>query len=385
MLALAQAAPAAPTVRDPAIAALVGMFAAIGLYHLVFFGIRRRAVENLWFALLCLSIGLLGLAYSRSLLASLLPLSQLRATVLAEVLAGVSLALLLRTLVNFQFRWWETGALLAFTAMLPAALILPTPELRVLHYAVDLVVLVGLAFLVARIANLARVNAPLARLVLSGIAMFGVTVLADLAAEYQMLPWVRLVPGAPGAFWGGFLLLILVFGVATAQRWATSEAQAGIDPLTGLASRRVLDDELAAEIERVRGGGRSCLLLMDLDRFKRVNDLHGHVKGDEVLRCVGQLLRQHARPGDLPARLGGEELAVLLRDVDLEQARAFAERLRAAVEEMQVPVPGGALGVTASLGLAAATPGHDKTALVHAADQALYLAKRHGRNRVVVG
>jgi diguanylate cyclase (GGDEF)-like protein len=248
---------------------------------------------------------------------------------------------------------------------------------------VDVVVLLGVVILVSRVVILARGNAPLARLVLGGIAVFGFCVLADLLAEYGALPWVQLVPGAPGAFWGGFLLLIFTFGVATAQRWTLSEMQAGIDPLTGLASRRVLDDELAAEVERVKAGGRSCLLLIDLDGFKRVNDVHGHVKGDEVLRCVGLLLRQHARPGDLAARLGGEEMAVLLRDVDLPRARELAERLRAAVEVMTVPIPGGALSVTASVGVAAATPGHDKTALVHAADKALYMAKAQGRNRVI--
>jgi len=384
MLVLAQATPSLPPFRDAAIAALVGMFAAIGLYHLVFYGMRRHASENLWFALLSLSVGMLGLCYSAPLFSAIFPgLARFRGMVLAEVVAGVSIALLIRTLFNVRFRWWETAALLAFTGCLPAALILPMPELRVLHYGVDVVVLLGVVILVSRVVVLARGNAPLARLVLGGIAVFGFCVLADLLAEYGAIPWVRLVPGAPGAFWGGFLLLIFTFGVATAQRWTLSEMQAGIDPLTGLASRRVLDDELAAEVERVKAGGRSCLLLIDLDGFKRVNDVHGHVKGDEVLRCVGLLLRQHARPGDLAARLGGEEMAVLLRDVDLPRARELAERLRAAVEVMTVPIPGGALSVTASVGVAAAVPGHDKTALVHAADRALYMAKAQGRNRVI--
>jgi hypothetical protein len=111
MLALAQAAPAVPPFRDAAIAALVGMFAAIGLYHLVFYGMRRHASENLWFALLSLSVGLLGLGYSAPLFSAIFPgVARFRAMVVAEVVAGVSIALLIRTLFNVRFRWWETGA-----------------------------------------------------------------------------------------------------------------------------------------------------------------------------------------------------------------------------------------------------------------------------------
>ena len=162
------------------------------------------------------------------------------------------------------------------------------------------------------------------------------------------------------------------------------------DGLTDLTNRRTFDTLLEGEVERVRLGlSRKCsLLMLDLDRFKSINDTHGHPAGDEVLRVVAQLLRDHVgrmRVGEqsILARYGGEELAVLLPGVGLAGALRLAEELRTAVEARVISFQGKQLGVTISIG-AACCPDHSQSAtcLVSAADNALYRAKSSGRNCV---
>jgi len=126
-------------------------------------------------------------------------------------------------------------------------------------------------------------------------------------------------------------------------------------------------------------------VLIDIDHFKAVNDTHGHQQGDEVLRHVAGALRRVSRATDTPARYGGEELAVVLPDTDLDGAFAAGEHVRREVESLRVPQATGApLQVTVSVGVAASTARHTEgAALIAAADAALYDAKRGGRNRTV--
>jgi diguanylate cyclase (GGDEF)-like protein len=151
-----------------------------------------------------------------------------------------------------------------------------------------------------------------------------------------------------------------------------------VDPLTGALTRAALTarlDELA-----VQGASSSrplCILVCDLDLFKRVNDAHGHARGDRVLREAAETFRSELRGFDALYRPGGEEFVVALPGLDADQGALIAERLRAAVESAQ---PGG-LRVTASFGVAV---GSDPHALLEAADGALYASKRQGRNRVCV-
>jgi diguanylate cyclase (GGDEF)-like protein len=159
------------------------------------------------------------------------------------------------------------------------------------------------------------------------------------------------------------------------------------DELTGLSNRRAFDDALASEIERAKRFGSDLgLVLIDLDNFKKVNDTYGHPQGDLVLREVARVLRESSREIDLPARYGGEELAVVLPGTDLEGAYNRAERMRHAIGQLRIPrLDGaGALTITASCGVAAAHAGHtDGRALVQAADDALYEAKHSGKNTSV--
>ena len=158
-----------------------------------------------------------------------------------------------------------------------------------------------------------------------------------------------------------------------------------IDPLTGLHNRRFGLNHLERVAVRCRAQGlRAGVILMDIDHFKRVNDTHGHPVGDRVLARVAQSLAQNLRAEDLVARIGGEEFLAVLPDADLTQIRVVAERLRAAVEALQVPLTGGAtLGVTLSLGIAMLEDRDDAGAhALDRVDRALYSAKDEGRNRV---
>jgi diguanylate cyclase (GGDEF)-like protein len=167
----------------------------------------------------------------------------------------------------------------------------------------------------------------------------------------------------------------------------TVERQAVTDELTGLFNRRRFQEAMATEVERSKRFGQPVgLVLLDLDDFKAVNDTYGHQQGDLVLREVARVLRETSREIDEPARYGGEELAVVLPGTDLEGAYNLAERVRAGIEELLLPLldGDGALRVTASFGVAT-LPGSadDMRGLVAAADEALYRAKRAGKNRTV--
>jgi diguanylate cyclase (GGDEF)-like protein len=166
----------------------------------------------------------------------------------------------------------------------------------------------------------------------------------------------------------------------------TIQEQAITDELTGLFNVRQFHSRLENEIERAeRFGTPLSLVMLDIDRFKSVNDTYGHQQGDRVLVEVARVLRRLSRDVDLPARYGGEEMAVVLPQTDLTGAELGAERMRAAIEGMQIQRldGGGLLPITASFGVASfPSQAADKTALIAAADAALYRAKRGGRNRV---
>jgi two-component system cell cycle response regulator len=161
--------------------------------------------------------------------------------------------------------------------------------------------------------------------------------------------------------------------------------QASTDGLTDLANRREFEESLANEISRAeRFGGNLALILADLDNFKQVNDRFGHQTGDDVLRSFADILRETVRDIDVAARYGGEEFAVLLPQTDIAGAEKLAERLREAVESRPM-AQGQAFPVivTSSFGVAAFPEADSADGLFAAADEALYRAKRAGKNCVV--
>ncbi len=167
---------------------------------------------------------------------------------------------------------------------------------------------------------------------------------------------------------------------------AELQEQATRDPLTGLYNRRYFDETLERELARAeREVSPLCLMMIDLDHFKQVNDTYGHQAGDEVLRMFGAMLRESARAGDIPCRYGGEEFLLLMPKMPPETARQRAEHLRAEFAGRVAEIGEYRIQATLSIGIAA-YPEHGETpdVLTQAADLALYLAKQEGRNRVVV-
>jgi two-component system cell cycle response regulator len=167
-----------------------------------------------------------------------------------------------------------------------------------------------------------------------------------------------------------------------AAREALLEA-ATHDSLTGLWNRAAILNTLVAELERTdRDHGSVGVVIVDLDEFKGVNDTHGHLVGDEVLRAVARTMRANVRPYDSIGRLGGEEFMIVLPGCNVLNATSHAERLRTAIADMVITTEAGPLSITASMGVSVGASSLKAWGLVRAADQALYSAKRTGRNRV---
>ncbi len=157
------------------------------------------------------------------------------------------------------------------------------------------------------------------------------------------------------------------------------------DGLTKLHNHRYFQEPIAAECKRAsRAGDPLCLVLVDIDYFKKWNDRLGHAGGDEILRRMAEVLNQSCRETDLLARYGGEEFAILAIDTDLPGAAALGEKVRQAVEESEFvrDVPSEREPLTVSVGVAAYAG--DRKQLFVDADEALYAAKDAGRNQVVV-
>lgn len=175
---------------------------------------------------------------------------------------------------------------------------------------------------------------------------------------------------------------LLYMLVRVKEGYMEAQLDAYTDFLTGLRNRRYLDLVLERELFRVQRYGRPLsLMVLDLDGFKQVNDTHGHEVGDRVLKALAACLEAHVRQSDRAVRLGGEEFAVLLPETSLAQAARLGERLRQAVAALKVP-PVAALSV--SVGVTQATPTDSPLSLIKRADEAMYRAKRRGKNRVEV-
>ncbi|MHB8534552.1 MAG: GGDEF domain-containing protein [Sulfuricaulis sp.] len=201
---------------------------------------------------------------------------------------------------------------------------------------------------------------------------------------------------APIVFFLGacFVLLVGYLSLETAidaRRMAALEQESITDPLMGIYNRRYLDRRLAHEEHRAqRYGLPLSILMIDIDHFKEVNDTYGHPVGDVILRGLGELITDTVRSTDIVARYGGEEIMVIAPSTPIGTAARLADRLRQAVENASLAthvVEGNKkpLHITISIGVAHLGQNHhDTRGLVQSADEAMYRAKREGRNRVVI-
>jgi diguanylate cyclase (GGDEF)-like protein len=230
------------------------------------------------------------------------------------------------------------------------------------------------------------------------------------AALVWSLAGLALAPGAPLGLWLLYMatdvdlgqrsayLALLYSGVATAVVFTSFGFVAGKlmdrlrrvalhDGLTGLFNRRFLRESLPQlQAGAARRLSPLCVIMLDLDHFKQVNDTHGHLVGDQTLIAVAKALRDHSRRSDLVARYGGEEFAVLCPDTDSATALQVAERLREAVAQLGAVALGHPGPQTISVGVAIQSPGDELSPeqLLDHADLALYRAKHAGRNRTEV-
>ena len=277
---------------------------------------------------------------------------------------------------------WIRGVLA--TQGLGAALCLLWPRVddlyRLLMVGDAMILLVGghvAALLVAKW----RRGVSYARPVLAGFLVVFAATLHDIARDLGVLPEADQFQAVGVAF----LVFAAIFLSVVADRMARLRVAAATDPLTGLPNRTGLFDRIALELARSKRTGRPvAVAVLDLDRFKEFNDVHGHLAGDRLLIAVGEALTGALRSTDLAVRFGGEEFVVLLPEIRRDEAAACSERIRIAVARARVPGTDG--HVTASIGLAVhdpedgAPPG--ATPLLREADAALYRAKALGRDRV---
>ncbi len=253
--------------------------------------------------------------------------------------------------------------------------------------------------------------------IVSFASIFLVAIFDELPEDKSSLIWLGVVPalifilkGKRGIYWSAIYLLIhlgfitwagkvnmealidsyLSYALATVilyfYAWMSEryrevwENIARTDSLTGVLNRVAFEEAFLREVERAKRYGNSLsLILFDIDNFKKINDEHGHLSGDRVLRRVASIVSSSLREADFFARWGGEEFIVLLPDTDLGKAISVAEKLRRRIESSRF---GDNLRVTASFGVAQLSSEDDRTSLLLKADKALYRAKMEGKNRV---
>lgn len=179
------------------------------------------------------------------------------------------------------------------------------------------------------------------------------------------------------------LIASLVYPLRNGLRYQEAIRSALTDALTGAGNRICLDNVLAREFELAQRYHQPLsLLMLDIDYFKQVNDTFGHAAGDKVLRTVAETLRAASRCADMTFRYGGEEFVVLLNKTDMQGARITAERLRTTIAGLSCFYENKDIPITISVGVATLLPGETKEEFLKRADEALYLAKENGRNRI---
>lgn len=181
------------------------------------------------------------------------------------------------------------------------------------------------------------------------------------------------------------LLCCLIYPLKNAAQYQRALRLAYTDPLTGVSNRASFNDSVRREMSHAQRTGKALsLIFLDIDHFKSVNDHYGHDGGDFTLASMARRVKDNLRGGDMLFRTGGEEFVILLRDTDLDGAEQLAERIRLSVEHYILAYGMETIKVTVSLGISSWRENESAEAFIKRADNALYQAKKSGRNRVVV-
>jgi len=347
---------------------------------------RRRARLLAWLQLALLALAALTLPF----LLLYLPGNNPSQTAYSVLVAGVMVVLLLAYRLG-RGGHYQGSAWLTVTAITAGPWVSVGLERSFLSGNV-----VPLVFIVVPVFLASILLAAPATALLAAVQLTGLLLVPLIYPATDTRSWPSLVI---------FVLLIAVLSMVAAiinqqdlaqiaaqtRQLSQSEArlreQSVRDALTGLFNRRYLEETLARELGRAeRAHGSLGLLLLDIDHFKRINDTYGHAAGDQVLRELGSLLKTSVRGSDIACRYGGEEFVLLLPEATRETTRQRAETIRAATSRMAVSDQGRTLApITLSVGAAAyPADGADADALLQRADDALYRAKREGRDRVAL-
>jgi diguanylate cyclase (GGDEF)-like protein len=256
-------------------------------------------------------------------------------------------------------------------------------------------VTLGLILLLCSIASIFQIL----KLVRKSDVRFGWVVLTALLSVfipgYAAFAWLQMSATVEPSnfivagllFFGAcFVLSVAILSRHMAKeilRIAALERNIFTDDLTGLFNRRYLSLCATSEFSRaMRYGASLALVMIDIDYFKSVNDAYGHQAGDEILRLVASTIAREIRASDIPMRYGGEELLVIATNTDLSGAIALAERIRAKVASLSMPIERKEVRISVSAGVSALRRDDNFNSLLKRADDALYCAKRSGRNRV---
>jgi len=391
-----------PEAADLLDAFAAGFYLLFGIVHLDLWRRRRGVLPHLWLAaasLAALTVDVTGVAVRH--FGERLPYPVLALNVLGVAAASVALYEMARALAARP-----AGRIVRGLELTAVGLALLAPAFAVGYLVVAVLSALLLALAIGEALRSLRADGAGTGFVAAGFVVLGVCLIADLAMESGLLPKVSGLPVI------GFIVLFLASARALAERFEAEQREldalrwdlelrvaertaeleeanrrlgemSRTDELTGLPNRRGFLEAAELELHHAeRSGHQLAIVLADVDRFKTINDTHGHATGDEVLRQVATRLRGVLREQDLVARWGGEEFILLLPDTDLRGAVYVAELARRSFESEVFEIGGVTLSASLSLGVAEHRPGARVDATLVEADRALYRAKEAGRNRV---
>ncbi|MBN2435809.1 MAG: diguanylate cyclase [Spirochaetes bacterium] len=379
----------------------------ISLYHIVIFFLRSKEKSALWFSMFCFTMALRSLVINEHGLLIFFPSIpwniHVRITYLAFTLALPVFIMLLRSIFKEEINRFAVSVVTGL-ATFYALMILFASPLVFTEFVVYFQILITVSSIYGLVALFRAMlhKREGAAAFLIAFFFYLICIVNDILFHRHIVPTGYIVPF-------GFYSFVFIQALILAKRYTTAfvimeelfsektklEGTAltlrnlsYIDPLTGLANRRRLDEYMSDGFKRaIRAGDAVSVIMIDIDFFKSFNDQNGHVSGDDVLRRVALAIQSCLRrPADLAARYGGEEFALFLPSTGIDGAKAVAENMRTATLELQVPAADDSVEqyVSLSLGCASMKPGpdDDPLQLIRKADQALYRAKEKGRNRV---